>query len=83
MGDYRQLTQEQRYGIYTLLRTGHNQTEIAAGIGEVPRVPAPENLLPRFDQRNPGGNGLCSPLLLPLRALGVLSGSLFLPSLFC
>ncbi|MBA7568018.1 IS30 family transposase ISAeca1 [subsurface metagenome] len=33
MGDYRQLTQEQRYGIYALLRTGHNQTEIAAGIG--------------------------------------------------
>ena len=33
MGDYRQLTQEQRYAIYTLLRTGHNQTEFAAGIG--------------------------------------------------
>ncbi len=33
MGDYRQLAQEQRYAIFTLLQTGHNQTKIAAGIG--------------------------------------------------
>ncbi len=40
MGHYQQLTLEQRYGIYphgsirdTLLKTGHNQSEIAAGIG--------------------------------------------------
>ena len=33
MGHYRQLTQEQRYGIFTLLKTGHNHTEIAEGIG--------------------------------------------------
>ncbi len=40
MGHYQQLTWEQRYGIYphgslrdTLLKTGHNQSEIAAGIG--------------------------------------------------
>jgi len=33
MGHYQQLTREQRYGIYTLLKTGHNQSEIAAGIG--------------------------------------------------
>ena len=33
MGDYRQLTQEQRYGISTLMQTGHNQTTIAEVIG--------------------------------------------------
>jgi IS30 family transposase len=33
MGHYQQLTREQRYGIYTLLKTEHNQSEIAAGIG--------------------------------------------------
>lgn len=33
MGDYRQLTQEQRYGISTLMQTGHNQTKIAEVIG--------------------------------------------------
>lgn len=33
MGDYRQLTQEQRYGIYALLQIGHNQTKIAEVIG--------------------------------------------------
>ena len=33
MGHYQQLTREQRYGIYTLLKTGHNQSKIAAGIG--------------------------------------------------
>lgn len=33
MGHYRQLTQEQRYGINMLLKTGHNRSEIAVGIG--------------------------------------------------
>ena len=33
MGDYRQLTQEQRYGIYSLQQTGHNQATIAEVIG--------------------------------------------------
>ncbi len=33
MKHYHQLTREQRYGIYTLLITGHNQTEIAKAIG--------------------------------------------------
>jgi IS30 family transposase len=30
---YTQLTQEQRYQIYALLKTGHSQTDIAAIIG--------------------------------------------------
>ena len=33
MGSYKQLTLEQRYGIYSLFKTGHNQTKIAAVIG--------------------------------------------------
>jgi len=33
MKRYCQLTLEQRYGIYTLLKTGHNQSEIASLIG--------------------------------------------------
>ena len=33
MDSYKQLTQEQRYGIYSLIKTGHNQTEIASVIG--------------------------------------------------
>jgi len=33
MGFYQQLTLEQRYGIYSLFKTGHNQTEIATVIG--------------------------------------------------
>lgn len=33
MESYQQLTLEQRYGIYSLFKTGHNQTEIAAVIG--------------------------------------------------
>ena len=33
MRHYRQLAQEQRYGIYTLLKTGHDQSEIAEVIG--------------------------------------------------
>lgn len=33
MKHYNHLTQEQRYGIYTLLKTGHNNSEIASTIG--------------------------------------------------
>ncbi|MCK4445627.1 MAG: helix-turn-helix domain-containing protein, partial [Candidatus Marinimicrobia bacterium] len=33
MDSYKQLTLEQRYGIYSLFKTGHNQTKIAAVIG--------------------------------------------------
>jgi len=33
MDSYKQLTQEQRYGIYSLEKTGQNQTEIATVIG--------------------------------------------------
>ena len=33
MRHYKQLSQEQRHGIYTLLKTGHNQAEIAVDIG--------------------------------------------------
>ena len=33
MKHYSQLTLEQGYGIYTLLKTGHNQSEIAVTIG--------------------------------------------------
>jgi len=33
MRHYSQLTLEQRYTIYTMLKTGHNQTEIASLIG--------------------------------------------------
>ncbi len=33
MRHYNQLTLEQRYGIYSLLKTGHNQSEIALTIG--------------------------------------------------
>ncbi len=33
MDSYKQLTQEQRYGIYSLIKTGQNQGEIAAVIG--------------------------------------------------
>ena len=33
MDSYKQLTQEQRYGIYSLIKTGCNQTEIANVIG--------------------------------------------------
>ncbi len=48
MGHYQQLTLEQRYGIYphgsirdTLLKTGHNQSEIAAGVGDFPHLGYP------------------------------------------
>ncbi|HIB91839.1 TPA: hypothetical protein EYO57_32410 [Candidatus Poribacteria bacterium] len=33
MKHYHQLTREQRYGIYSLLKTGHNQSMIATVIG--------------------------------------------------
>ncbi len=33
MKRYSQLTLEQRYGIYSLLKTGHDQSEIAAVLG--------------------------------------------------
>ena len=33
MDSYKQLTLEQRYGIYSLIKTGHSQTEIATVIG--------------------------------------------------
>ena len=33
MKHYSQLTLEQRYGIYTLLKTGHDQSKIAEVIG--------------------------------------------------
>ena len=33
MDSYKQLTLEQRYGISSFFKTGHNQTEIAAVIG--------------------------------------------------
>jgi len=33
MDSYKQLTLEQRYGIYSLKKTGHNQMEIATVTG--------------------------------------------------
>ena len=37
MRTYTQLTQEQRYQVYALLKMGHNQTEIAT-VGDVDKL---------------------------------------------
>ena len=51
MKRYYQLTREQRYGIYTLLKTGHNQSQIAAVIG------IHKSTISRELRRNRGGRG--------------------------
>lgn len=51
MKHYHQLTREQRYGIYTLLKTGHNTSQIAAAIG------VHKSTISRELQRNRGGRG--------------------------
>jgi len=51
MKHYHQLTREQRYGIYTLLKTGHNQSQIAEAIGVY------KSTISRELQRNHGGRG--------------------------
>jgi len=51
MKPYSQLTLEQRYGIYTLLKTGQNQTEIARIIG------VDKSTISRELRRNRGGRG--------------------------
>ncbi len=51
MRNYSQLTLEQRYGIYSLLKTGHNQSEIAITIG------VHKSTISREMKRNRGGRG--------------------------
>ena len=51
MKHYYQLTQEQRYGIYTLIKTGHNASQIAAAIG------VHKSTISRELQRNRSGWG--------------------------
>ncbi|MFQ5752692.1 MAG: IS30 family transposase [bacterium] len=51
MRQFKQLTLEQRYGIYSLLKTEHNQTEIAAIIG------VHKSTISRELQRNRGKRG--------------------------
>jgi len=48
---YQQLTLEQRYGIYSMYKTGHNLTEIAAVIG------VHKSTISRELRRNQGGRG--------------------------
>ena len=52
MKRYHQLTREQRYGIYTLLKTGRNQSEIAELIG------VHKSTICRELRRNLGQSGL-------------------------
>jgi len=52
MGNYQQPTREQRYEIYTLLKTEHNQSEIAAGIG------VHKSTISRELRRNPADGGV-------------------------
>lgn len=49
--NYQQLTREQRYQIYALLKAGHNQTEIAALLG------VHKSTISRELRRNRGGRG--------------------------
>ena len=51
MRNYAQLTQEQRYQIYALKKTGHNQTEIASVVG------VHKSTVSRELKRNRGGRG--------------------------
>ena len=51
MKHYYQLSQEQRYGIYTLIKTGHNASQIASAIG------VHKSTISRELQRNRGGWG--------------------------
>ena len=51
MKHYSQLTLEQRYGIYTLLKTGHNQSKIAEVVG------VHKSTINRELKRNRGGRG--------------------------
>jgi len=51
MDSYKQLTLEQRYGIYSLFKTGHNLKEIAAVIG------VHKSTISRELRRNQGGRG--------------------------
>ncbi|MBC8490201.1 MAG: helix-turn-helix domain-containing protein, partial [Bacteroidetes bacterium] len=48
---YKQLTLEQRYGIYSLIKTGHTQSEIANVIG------VHKSTVSRELRRNHGGRG--------------------------
>jgi len=48
---YQQLTLEQRYGIYSMYKTDHNLTEIAAVIG------VHKSTISRELRRNQGGRG--------------------------
>ena len=51
MKHYHQLTRERRYRIYSLLKTGHNQSMIATVIGEL------KSTVSRELRRNRGGGG--------------------------
>ena len=51
MKHYSQLTLEKRYGIYTLLKTGHNQSKIAEVVG------VHKSTINRELKRNRGGRG--------------------------
>ena len=52
MKHYSQLTLDKRYGIYTLLKTGHNQSKIAEVVGVVNK-----STINRELKRNRGGRG--------------------------
>ena len=62
MRQYTQLTQEQRYPIYALMKAGHNQTETA----RIPEVP--KSTISRELRRN---RGLCSYRPQPAERLAV------------
>lgn len=51
MKHYTQLTQEQRYQIYALMKAGHNQIEIAHMLG------VDKSTISREIRRNTGGRG--------------------------
>ncbi len=60
MGHYQQLTRKQSYGIYTLLKTGHNQSQIAEWID------VHKSTISREHRRNPadgGGTRVCGDIV--------------------
>ncbi len=57
MKHYHQLTREQRYGIYSLLKTEHNQSTIAMIIGVEDIFDVHKSTASQEVQRNRGGRG--------------------------
>ncbi len=68
MDSYKQLTLEQRYGIYSLIKTGHSQTEIATAIG------VHKSTISRELRRNHGERGYRFPEGMPMAQASSLQG---------